>query len=467
MNNFRLIFLTLLLTVSFGCTKEAENKASMDTKEEVHDHTSKTFYTCAMHPQIKEDKPGKCPICHMNLTKIEFDESDKEEMKEKKVVVAPTWICKDYPDVTSEFEDICPIDGSPMIMKMDDQVSKVIAKVKLRKSQLKHFYPEYFPVTNMKMSKKVRLLGSVLQSEEKESSIPARISGRVEKVFVKSTGSLIRVGDPVIKIYSPKLITAGEEYLLAKKSFLKTKSKEFKDMLKQSEERLRLWGVKKKQYNSWYRKGVIPKSIVIYSPATGIVRKRNAVVGKYFKEGQNFFELSDLSVVWVEMDVYEQDAGIVSLGQKVELEFTSVPGTIIEGSIDFVDPILDMHSRTLKIRTTIQNSTGKLKPGMVADAILTINFEGTPLVIPRTAIIDTGKRKVVWQKVSNKQFRAIEIHTGHESEGYVEVKHGLSLGDEVVMEGSFVLDAQAQLFGGYEDPTSEMDSKKNAPVHNH
>ena len=232
-------------------------------------------------------------------------------------------------------------------------------------------------------------------------------------------------------------------------------------MLRQSEERLEQWGIKKFQYESWYKRNKVPKSITIYSSATGIVRKRNAIVGKYFKEGQNFFELSDLSEIWVEMDVYEHDASLISMGQKVKMEFTSLPGDILEGKINFVNPVLDSVSRTLKVRTTIKNTTGKLKPGMVADATLEINLEGHPLVVPRTAIIDTGKRKVVWTKVSGKQFRAKEIHTGHESEGYVEVKHGLMEGEEVVIEGNFLLDAQAQLFGGYEDMKEQSSGGHN------
>lgn len=436
---------SLLMGVSLffitGCSKENVKGPETHIKEEV-------FYTCSMHPQIKEKSPGKCPICHMNLTKIEVDSHENHDVKNVKVI----WQCKDYPDVTSEKKDICPIDGSDMILKSNQgSASDIVAKVKLRKAQMSHFYPEYFPVTNMKMTKKVRLLGSVLQSEEKESSIPARIGGRVEKVYVKSTGSFVRKGDPVVDFYSPKLITAGEEYLLAKQSYKSTRSKEFKEMLKQSEKRLSLWGIQRKQFEKWYKKGSIPQKITIYSHATGIVRKRSAVVGKYFKEGQNFFELSDLSDVWVEMDVYEHDSSLVKIGQQVELEFTAIPGEQVSGIIDFVNPVLDEKSRTLKVRATISNTHGKLKPGMIASAVLNIDIEGRPLVVPRSAIIDTGKRKVVWIKISDREFRAKRIHAGYESDGYVEIKKGLKEGESVVIEGNFLLDAQAQLFGGYED----------------
>lgn len=449
--NKKLFFLSLifLTSISFNSCKK-EDKTSVNQNHN-HEQKVKSYYTCSMHPQIKESKPGKCPICHMNLTKVEVDEDDDISTGHVHVE-KDMWQCENFPDVTSEVEGVCPLDGSPMIKKAKENIAgKVIGKVKLRKSQLNHFKPDFFPVTTMKMSKKIRLLGSVLQSEDKESNIPARISGRVEKVYIQSTGSFIKEGEPVIDLYSPKLITAGEEYLIARKSYKRSRSREFRDMLKQSEVRLTQWGILKSQFEKWYEDNRVPEKITIYSPSTGIVRKRNAVVGKYFKEGQNFFELSDLSEVWVEMDVYEHDSALVSIGQKVELEFTSIPGDILKGTIDFVNPVLDTTSRTLKVRTTITNSNGKLKPGMVADATLNIDFEGMPLVIPRSAVINTGKRKVVWTKIKNNRFQAKTILTGHESEGYIEVKSGLMEGEEVVIEGSFLLDAQAQLFGGYED----------------
>jgi hypothetical protein len=385
----------------------------------------------------------------MILTKIEVSETEMETSEHK---MPEVWHCKDFPDVTSEKPMECPMDGSPMIKKSpEEEAGKVISKVKLRKAQLSHFRPDFFPVTTMKMSKNIRLLGAVFRSEEKESKIPARVSGRVEKVFVRVTGAYIKKGDPVLKIYSPRLITGGEEYLLARKSYNKTKSKVYKDLYKQGREKLRLWGVKDFQLQNWYEKGKVPRSITIYSPSTGIVQKKNAVEGKYFKEGQNFFELSDLTTVWVEMDVYEHDSGLVKIGQEVDLKFSALPGQVLKGKIDFIDPVLDPRSRTLKVRTTIENPYGKLRPGMVAESTLKTILEGIRLVIPRTAIINTGKRKVIWQKISEDSYQAKTIHTGFESEGYVEVIHGLNEGDFVVIEGNFLLDAQSQLFGGYED----------------
>lgn len=449
-----------LLLALFGACDILEQEAPKAEKSE--ESKVETFYTCPMHPQVREEEPGKCPICHMTLVKVQVDKSAISAKKETKEL----WQCQEFPEVTSEKEDVCPIDGTPMIpvASSGPEAGEVIGHVKLREAQMSHFRPAYFEVTTMKMQKNARLLGTVLPSEEKESNIPARVPGRVEKVYIESTGSFVKEGAPVVDIYSPELITAGEEYLLARRNF-QDNPKSFRDLLRQSKERLKLWGIKEWQMRQWHKKGSVPRSITIYSPETGVVQTRNAVVGKYFKEGENFFTLTELSSVWVEMDVYEHDSGMVELAQEVKLEFTALPGLEIKGQIDFISPVINPESRTLKVRTTIKNPNGRLKPGMVADATLHIEIEGTPLVVPRSAIIDTGKRKVVWTKVDEKTFQAKTIQTGYESQGYVEIVEGLVEGEEVVLEANFLLDAQAQLFGGYEDFNEQKGGSQ--PGHQH
>ena len=432
------VFLILSTLVFVSCEEGVsselnESKTTQSSTEKIDlssaESAEKSYYTCSMHPQIEEHEPGRCPICNMRLTKIVISDEDEDEVipvKESTSDEKTVWVCKDFPEATSDKEDICPLDGTPMVVKGGNTESgKIIAKVKLRKAQVDHFFPEVFPVSKLKMTKKIRLLGTILQSEEKQSAIPARVNGRIEKVFIKSTGAFIKKGDPVIELYSPQLITAGEEYILAKKSYRKNKNKQMRDLLDQSRERLKLWGIKDLQLSQWVRNGRVPNSIKIYSEASGVVRKRNAIVGKYFKEGQNFFELSDLAAVWVEMDVYEHDSALVGIGQVVNLSFSALPKNKYLGPIDFISPVLDSKTRTLKVRTTIANSEGLLKPGMVADAVLTIQYEGLPLAVPRSAIIDTGKKKVVWKQITSKKFQAIQVETGLESEGYTEITSGL------------------------------------------
>lgn len=448
---FALILFSIIVSIS--CTGQTSDTAATASSEEHRHDTLESYYTCSMHPKIKSEKPGKCPICYMNLTKVEVEKSPlieavKSLQPEASIVL---YQCADYPDVTSEISELCPLDGTPMIPKPKQELttSEIVAQIKLKKSQMSHFKPHFFPLTRMKMIKPVRLLGSVVAAEENESTIPARVAGRVEEVKIASTGSLIKKGDPVVSLYSPRLIAAGEEYILAHKAYRRNNSHSTRSLVARSKERLELWGIKKEQYSSWIKQGSVPRKITIHSTVNGIVQERNAKVGKYFKEGENFFRLTDLSSVWVELDVYEQDVTLVKIGQLVSLNFIALPGQPYESKIDFISPTLNTESRTLKIRTTIANPDGVLRPGMAADSRLEIEMDGLPLIVPRNAVIDTGTRKVVWVKKGPQSFFAKTIQTGHEAQGYIEVLSGLTEEDSVVTEGNFLLDAQAQLFGGY------------------
>lgn len=422
----KVMLITFLFTFLAACDKSSE-KESRKNQEISQKAQVEVYWTCPMHPQVKEEGPGKCPICGMSLVKAEIDKNELNASEVEKTGA-----------------DINPGD--------------VIARVKLRDAQLSHFHPAFYPVTPMQMEKKIRLLGTVLPSEEKERNIPARIPGRVEKVYIKSTGSYVKVGAPVVELYSPQLITTGEEYLLARQNYEKNKTKVFKDLMSQAKERLGHWGIPEFQLETWYKKGKVPHSVTIYAPTSGVVKSRNAVEGKYFNEGDILFKLLELSSVWVEMDVYEHDSAQVELGQDVKLTFTALPGELIVSEIDFIYPVLDPETRTLKVRSTIQNPKGKLKPGMIANAVLKVELGERDMVIPRSAVIDTGKRKVVWIKMSEESFRAKIVRTGVESEGYIEVVEGINQDEQVVIEGNFMLDAQAQLFGGYEDfnPTTHQ-----------
>lgn len=427
-----LLFFILAISLVSCSPKESE------LKEVVHDHSKETYYTCSMHPQVREDKPGKCPICHMNLTKVTVEKGGASAPVPK----TKLWYCKDDPSITSESPTVCPLDGLPMIEK--ESVQKLV----LSQTQMAHFDARLFEVQHMKMIKEIRLLGQVVQAQQKESNIPLRVDGRVERVFVKSEGEFVRRGQPVVEIYSPTLISAGEEYIIAYKGVKKSPAnKDFKDLLRQSEERLSNWGVTREQRERWVAKGEVEQTITVFAPTSGIVTKRFAVNGKYFKEGQSLFDLVDLSTVWVELDVYELDSALVTQGQKVEMRFSAMPGLVKSGVLDFVSPVIDPQSRTLKVRATIDNSGGELKLGMIVDGRLEVSFEGDRLVIPRTAVVDTGKRQIAWIKTSERGYETRLLKLGVMAGDFVEVLSGLALGDLVVERGNFLLDAQAQLFG--------------------
>lgn len=441
--------LILALSLFVGCSDKTETMNENEHAEH-KEHDQEIYYTCAMHPQVRENEPGKCPICHMNLTKVEVEKD--EDPKAMSAAKERLWACKDDASLTSPSPATCPLDGEPMVEVEDNSMTTgaEVAKVTLSSTQVKHFDAHLFTVSKMQMSKSVRLLGNVIQAQEKESNIPLRVDGRIEKVFVKSEGEFVKKGDAVVEIYSPTLISAGEEYVIARKQSVKQpKSKDYRDLLRQSEERLANWGIIPAQREQWFKDGEVKRTITIFSPTSGIVTVRNAVKGKYFKEGQSLFDLVDLSSVWVELDVYEVDSAMVKKEQEVSLRFASLPGTVIHSKLDFVSPVIDMKSRTLKVRATIENEEGSLKIGMVADGNLSVDLNNDELVVPRSAVVDTGKRKIVWLKKSEKSYVAKAIRTGHIAGDYIQVLDGLAEGDQVVAKGNFLLDAQAKLFGGY------------------
>ena len=356
------------------------------------------YYTCSMHPQVRENKSGRCPICGMNLTYVENNKDHTEHNHQQ----------------------------------------EMRSMVDLTNKQVKNFHSSVFEVQRKNIVKALRLLGRVVQSEKRQSNIPARIAGRVEKVYINSTGSFVSKNDPVVDIYSPELIAAGEEYLISYKSGQK-------DLLVQAKKKLKLLGVKEFQLINWLKNRVIPRNITIYSDVGGIVTTKNAVEGKYFEEGQSFYDLVNLSSVWVEMDVYENDAGLIKIGQEVDIEFIAHKGEKWTTNVDFISPILDENTRTLKIRATLNNKEGKLKPGMVGEIHIAVDSVGEVLVVPNSAIIDTGKREIVWVQKGSNNYEATEIQTGIVGEQFTEVKFGLDRGDLVVVKGNFLLDAQSKI----------------------
>ncbi|MFT5702740.1 MAG: Cu(I)/Ag(I) efflux system membrane fusion protein [Rickettsiales bacterium] len=369
------------------------------------------YYTCSMHPQIRENESGRCPICGMNLTYVENAPNHQVHNN------------SEHQKTPSKQEE-----NKPMQM------------VQLTPKQVDNFHSTTFVVQKQKILKTLRLLGKVVQSEKTQSNIPARVSGRVEKSYINSTGSFISKNDPAVDIYSPDLITTGEEYLISYQSGQK-------DLLKQAKKKLELWGIKDFQIKEWLKNGKIPRNITIYANNSGIVTKKNAIEGRYFKEGESFYDLVNLSTVWVEMDVYEHDSGLIKMGLEANIEFVAHKGEKWTANLDFISPILDENSRTLKVRTTIKNKDGKLKPGMVGQVHIVADSTNDVLVVPNSAIIDTGNRKIIWLEKDANSYMAIEIQTGIEGSEFTQVKSGLKEGDAVVMSGNFLLDAQSQLSG--------------------
>lgn len=389
------LFFGWLLFHSSGKTEVADEKTA------VHEHseTEATIWTCSMHPQIKTDKPGLCPICGMELIPL------------NKTATA---------DATS-------VTMSEAAMKLSEIQTSVVAKGKA--------------------SKEVRLYGKIQPDEERLQSQTAHIPGRIEKLYVNVTGQTVKKGQRIASVYSPELITAQKELLEAA-----SLSDKYPAILESAREKLRNWKLSEKQIQTLESSSKVISTFDIYANTSGIVSDIKVNMGDYINKGAVLFDVADLSGVWAIFDAYESDLPWISMGQTIKFTTQALPGKVFSGKISFIDLVVDPSTRTARVRAAIPNGKLELKPEYFIDGVLESSLKnaGNKLIIPQSAVLWTGKRSVVYVKVPNAEtptFQMREITLGETmNEAYV-VEAGLNEGDEIVTNGAFNIDAAAQLEG--------------------
>lgn len=373
--------------------------------EEKHDHSTEivkgTIWTCAMHPQIRMEQPGKCPICGMDL----------------------------IPLVQSGSTSIDP--GSIHLTPEAAQLANVLTTV----------------ISTQKPVREVRLYGKVQADERLLQSQVSHVPGRIERLAVNFTGESVVKGQVLAQVYSPELINAQQELLES------AKTKQIQPAIYEAaKEKLHQWKLTDNQIESIESSGTVQSVIEVVSNTDGIVTDRLVNTGDYVSQGTTLFEIADLSKVWVLFDAYESDLQFLRRGEKISFTLQALPGINYSGIIAFIDPVIDPVTRVAKVRVETGNQSGRLKPEMFATGIVstTLNEYRNNMVIPKTAVLWTGKRSVVYVKQPGTDepiFKIREIGLGPMlGESYV-VTDGLSEGEEIVTNGTFSVDAAAQLEG--------------------
>ncbi|MCI5057582.1 MAG: efflux RND transporter periplasmic adaptor subunit, partial [Flavobacteriales bacterium] len=292
--------------------------------------------------------------------------------------------------------------------------------------------------------KTIRLSGKIQPDERLASSQVTHISGRIEKLHVSFTGEQVNKGQKIATLYSPELITAQRELLEA----LKLKDLN-PDLVEAARNKLRYWKIGSAAIEQIEQKGKIQENFTVYSDETGIVTNRRVSVGDYIKQGEPLFDLMNLRKVWVLFDAYEEDLSSVSIGDKIEFTTPSIPNKTFKTTVTFIDPIINPNTRVASIRTEVSNSKRLLKPEMLVYGTLKKRASSSNQInVPKSAVMWTGKRSVVYTKVPDTnipsfEFREIEI--GEAIGSSYQVISGLEAGEEVVTYGSFTIDAAAQL----------------------
>ena len=379
---------------SSGVNADEHNQKTEENKKQI--------WTCSMHPQIREDGPGKCPICGMDL--IPLDESGGSDSK--------------------------------TVLKM---TPSAVSLANIMTQKVKMQMPE----------KQLHLNGKIEIDERNLHRQIAHFPGRIEKLYVNFTGQKVKKGEKIVRIYSPDLVTAQKELLEA----VKMKSI-MPDLYKAAVEKLKLWKLSEKQIHDIEKSGNIREEIDVVADAGGYVIKRNITEGSQVRLGDVLFEIADLSKVWVVFDVYEEDTRWVKVGDMIDFTVSSLPSEKFKARVKYVVPVLNSTDRTVKVWTEYANMNDMLKPGMFVRGELKSRIRGmkNALVIPKSAVLWTGKRSIVWVKLPDTetpQFSMREITLGANLGDAYIVADGLSEGEEIVVNGVFNVDAAAQLSGKY------------------
>jgi Cu(I)/Ag(I) efflux system membrane fusion protein/cobalt-zinc-cadmium efflux system membrane fusion protein len=287
----------------------------------------------------------------------------------------------------------------------------------------------------------VRTIGEVEVGEDQLSVVNLRFSGWVEQIYADKTGDPVERGDTLFDIYSPGLVSAQEELLLA------IRTQGAKSALARSARRkLELWDISKSDIDAIASERRVRRALPIRAPRSGFVLEKRILEGAHIQEGSDVYHIGDLSRIWVTAEIYEYDAPWVEVGQPAQMELTYEPGKVIEGKVAYIYPTLDRSSRTLKVRLEFDNPGNRLKPGMFATIYIQFQRRDDVLVVATEAIIHSGIRKLVFVTQDDGHFESREITTGlvGDRDG-TEVLSGLSEGDLVVVSGQFLLDSESQL----------------------
>ena len=360
-----------------------------------------TIWTCAMHPQIRMDKPGKCPICGMDL----------------------------IPLSRAGAADIDP--DAIRLTKEAARLASVQTSI----------------VTREKPVKEVRLYGKVQADERSVQSQTSHMPGRIEKLLVNFTGETVNKGQPLAIIYSPELVTAQQELLEAAE--IKQVQPEIYEAAK---DKLRQWKLTESQISNIESSSKVQEDFEILSNTNGVIIARRVNNGDHVDQGTVLFDVTDLSNVWVMFDAYESDLPFIKTGDRLTFTLQALPGVNFTGNIIFIDPVIDPVTRVAKVRVEMNNESGRLKPEMFASGIVKANLDRyrNKLVIPRSAVLWTGTRSIVYVKQSDIDepvFKMREIELGPSLGNSYVVVNGLNEGEEIVTNGTFSVDAAAQLEG--------------------
>lgn len=314
-------------------------------------------------------------------------------------------------------------------------------------------------VSMRELVRTVRALGQFQLDERRQHTVTTKFEGYIERLYVNATGQPVRRGQPLMEVYSPELVSAQEEYLIAwrGRQALKNGTEESLAGIGQLAEgalmRLRNWDISDAQLQRLQQEGKATRTLTLYAPAGGVVLEKMAVAGMRFMPGEPLFKIVDLSTIWLIADVFEQDLAQVAVGQKVNIRVDAYPDREFNGRVAYLYPTVNPETRTAQVRIELTNPGGILRPDMYASVELASGHgKASTLTVPDSAVLDSGTRQIVLVRRGEGLFEPREVKLGMRGNGYVEVISGAGAGEEVVVSANFLIDAESNLraaIGGF------------------
>jgi membrane fusion protein, copper/silver efflux system len=365
--------------------------------------TQSDYYTCPMHPSVRSDRPGACPVCGMALV--------------KKSSLADTAAAN-----VGELGEVTVSPSQQVLANVGTSVAEVRSLVK-----------------------EIRTVGMIVAAETNTRKISARFPGRIDHLYITYTGQSVQRGDPVADVYSPEAISGQQEFLLALAGVEREpESPSAKDLLVQSREKLLRWGFTGRQVEDLERMRIVRELVTIHSPISGTVTRKNVEPQHYAAAGEDLFEVADLSTVWMNAQVYEYEIRSLKVGETVVASADAYPGLLFTGRVTFISPTVDPASRTVNVRAEFRNPDGSLRTDMYVNAMIKVRLPAA-VIVPTSALLSTGERQVVWVEKSDGVFEPRRVVVGQRAGEDVQILEGIKAGDVIVTSGGYLLDSESQL----------------------
>lgn len=386
-------------------------------------------WVCPMHPEVRQPRPGTCPKCGMDLV--------LEEPRGADATHAPDTV------------------GAAAVQPPEAATPRASVQLELRRQQL--IGVRTAEAISESLSRSVRAVGIVKYDETRQHEVNLKVEGWIRELYVDFTGQPVRKGQPLFTLYSPDLLATQDEYLLALRTLDqmdRSQVVEARDyarrMIDATRHRLALWDLPQDQLDELERTRKARSELLFRSPASGVVVEKRAVQGSHVMPGEMLYKLADLSLVWIEADLYERDLPVARVGSRADVTLDAYPGEHFTARATYVYPFVDEATRTVRVRFELPNARGRFKPGMYANVEVQASL-GQGLTVPTDALVDTGRGAYVFVALGDGFFEPRRVGAGTRFDGRVQVTEGLRAGERVASGATFFLDSESQLRAAMQD----------------